>query len=130
MNELRVWAPLARRVRVRYARGTTELDAAPDGWWTVTLDDLKPGDDYAFLLDNSRRPLPDPRSRWQPYGVHGASRVYDDSTFAWTDERWPGRELPGAVIYELHVGTFTPGATFDAAAERLGHLVEIGRAHV
>ena len=130
MTELRVWAPLAQRVRVRLARGTAELAAVPDGWWTVTLDDLRSGDDYAFLLDNARKPLPDPRSRWQPYGVHGASRVYDDSTFAWTDERWPGRGLPGAVIYETHVGTFTPGATFDAAAEHLGHLVELGITHV
>jgi maltooligosyltrehalose trehalohydrolase len=127
---LRVWAPLAHRVRVRVARGTAELAATPGGWWAVTLDAVGPGDDYAFLLDDSRRPLPDPRSRRQPYGVHGPSRVYDDSAFAWTDERWPGRELPGAVIYELHVGTFTPGATFDAAAERLGHLVDLGVTHV
>ena len=130
MRELRVWAPLAHRVRVRVARGTAELAATPGGWWAVTLDAVGPGDDYAFLLDDSRRPLPDPRSRRQPYGVHGPSRVYDDSAFAWTDERWPGRELPGAVIYELHVGTFTPGATFDAAAERLGHLVDLGVTHV
>ena len=130
VTELRVWAPLARRVRVRFASGTAQLSAEPDDWWAIALDELRPGDDYAFLLDNSRKPLPDPRSRWQPHGVHGASRVYDDSAFAWTDERWPGRDLPGAVIYELHVGTFTPGATFDTTAERLEHLVDLGVTHV
>ncbi len=74
--------------------------------------------------------LADPASRWLPDGVHGLSRRYDPSAFGWTDAGWTGRGLPGAVIYELHVATFTPGATFDSAIERLDHLVDLGITHV
>jgi maltooligosyltrehalose trehalohydrolase len=101
---------------------------AADGWWTGP--DLPPGTDYAFLLDDGDEPLPDPRSRRQPEGVHGPSRVYDDTAFSWTDDGWRGRDLTAAVFYELHVGTFTPGATFDSATERLDHLVDLGVTHV
>ena len=91
---------------------------------------LPPGTDYAFLLDDDDEPLPDPASRWQPDGVHGPSRVYDQAAYQWHDDAWRGRDLTGAVVYELHVGTFTPGATFDSAIERLDHLVELGVTHV
>jgi maltooligosyltrehalose trehalohydrolase len=84
------------------------------------------GTDYAFLLDDTDQALPDPRSPRQPTGVHGPSRVYDHASFAWTDNGWTGRWLPGSVIYELHVGTFTPDGTFDAAVARLDHLAELG----
>jgi maltooligosyltrehalose trehalohydrolase len=99
-----------------------------NGYWYGP--DLPFGTDYAFLLDDSRTPLPDPASRWQPYGVHGPSRRYDHAAFEWSDSTWPGRSLAGAVIYELHVGTFTPGGTFDSAIGRLGHLVALGITHV
>ena len=92
--------------------------------------DLAPGTDYAFLLDDSDEAVPDPASRWQPDGVHGPSRVYDQDAYEWHDRDWTGRDLTGAVVYELHVGTFTPGATFDSAIERLDHLVELGITHV
>ena len=85
-----------------------------------------PGSDYAFLLDDDPTPLPDPRSPRQPNGVHGPSRVYRPQAFAWTDHAWTGRALPGSVLYELHIGTFTEAGTFDAAIERLDHLVELG----
>ena len=85
-----------------------------------------PGTDYAFLIDDDDTGYPDPRSRWQPNGVHAASRVYDHDEFRWTDHGWTGRALPGAVIYELHIGTFTPEGTFDAAIDRLDHLVDLG----
>jgi len=98
-----------------------------DGWWTGP--DLTPGTDYAFILDG-RDPVPDPASRWQPQGVHGASRVYDQAAYEWHDGDWTGRPFEGAVIYEAHVGTFTPGATLDSAIERLDHLVELGITHV
>jgi maltooligosyltrehalose trehalohydrolase len=104
------------------------LARADDGWWTGP--ELAPGTDYAFLLDDDEQPLPDPASRWQPYGVHGPSRIYDQAAYTWHDEHWRGRGLPGAVSYELHIGTFTPGATFDAAIERLDHLVDLGITHV
>jgi maltooligosyltrehalose trehalohydrolase len=128
VSELRVWAPKAERVGVVVDDRRTDLDAAGDGWWTGPS--LPPGTDYAFLLDDSDERIPDPASRWQPYGVHGASRVYDQDAHVWGDGEWRGRDLPGAVIYELHVATFTPGATFDAAIERLDHLVELGITHV
>jgi maltooligosyltrehalose trehalohydrolase len=106
----------------------TDLEPAGDGWWSGP--DLAPGTDYAFLLDGSDEPIPDPASRRQPEGVHGPSRVYDQHRFDWHDADWPGRDLTAAVVYELHVGTFTPGATFDSAIERLDHLVQLGVTHV
>ena len=83
------------------------------------------GTDYAFRLDGGE-PLADPRSPRQPSGPAGPSRTYDHSAFAWTDDRWRGAPVPGAVIYELHVGTFTPEGTLDAAIGRLDHLVDLG----
>src|SRR3954453_1166772 len=64
-----------------------------------------PGTDYAYVLSDHDIPLPDPRSPWQPGGVHGPSRVYDHAAFAWSDHAWTGRQLPGSVLYEMHVGT-------------------------
>ena len=129
VTSFELWAPYAQRVRLQIAGEALDLKGGPDGWWRAEAE-APPGIDYAYLLDDSDSPLPDPRSRWQPFGVHGPSRVYDDAAFAWTDQDWPGRGLADAVIYELHIGTFTPEATFDAAIERLDHLVELGITHV
>ena len=96
-----------------------------DGWWVVDVPDAGPGTDYAFAIDGGS-PRPDPRSAWQPEGVHGPSRVFDASEFAWTDSAWAGRSTLGAVFYELHLGTFTPEGTLDAAIGRLEHLVALG----
>ncbi len=100
------------------------------GWWhpTGSVPDLThtPEVDYGFLLDDHDQPRPDPRSRWQPHGVHGLSRTYDPARFAWTDHTWTGRQLAGGVIYELHVGTFTPQGSLDAAIGRLDHLADLG----
>jgi maltooligosyltrehalose trehalohydrolase len=125
---VRVWAPNVEQLAVLVDGAITPLVTGGDGWWSGP--DLPPGTDYAFLLDGSDEPIPDPASQWQPHGVHGASRVYDRDAYRWGDAGWSGRELPGAVIYELHVGTFTPGATFDSAIERLDHLVSLGITHV
>jgi maltooligosyltrehalose trehalohydrolase len=121
-----VWSPGSRRVRLRHGGATAELRPQPGGWWRVELPECPPGTDYAYLLDDGEQELPDPRSPWQPHGVHGPSRVYDHAAFAWTDAGWTGRVLPGAVLYEMHIGTFTPQGTFDAAIERLDHLVRLG----
>jgi maltooligosyltrehalose trehalohydrolase len=127
VSDLAVWAPAARRVRVVVAGTGHEMKRAVDGWWTAPEGvAAPPGTDYAYQLDDDPTPLPDPRSAWQPAGVHGASRVYDHAGYAWGDGAWTGRQLPGSVIYELHVGTFTPEGTFDAAIGRLDHLVELG----
>jgi maltooligosyltrehalose trehalohydrolase len=133
VSVIRVWAPEAQQVRVvtgasREQAVTADLVAAGGGWWAGP--DLPAGTRYAFLLDDSEEPLPDPASRWQPDGVHLASRVYDESGYAWRDHDWAGRDLTSAVVYEVHIGTFTPGATFDAAIERLDHLVTLGITHV
>lgn len=120
-----VWCPDFERVRVRVGDVDHEMRRADDGWWSADVE-APSGTDYAFLLGDDDTPLPDPRSTWQPHGVHAASRVYDQDAFAWTDHDWAGRPLERSVIYELHIGTFTPGRTFDAAIERLDHLVDLG----
>ncbi|GGV41782.1 malto-oligosyltrehalose trehalohydrolase [Actinomadura cremea] len=132
MTRFEVWAPDAGRVHVA-AGAAPDLARHPmaplpgrPGWWGTDVPDAAHGTDYGFVLDEGGEVLPDPRSRWQPNGVHGPSRVYDHATFAWTDAGWRGRPLAGSVLYELHVGTFTPEGTFDAAAERLDHLVSLG----
>jgi maltooligosyltrehalose trehalohydrolase len=119
-----VWAPHRDRVRL-VADGTTHDMTRDDrGWWHA--DAAGEVSDYAYLLDDEDTPLPDPRSSWLPSGVHGPSRRYDHGAFAWTDQAWTGRPLAGSVIYELHIGTFTPEGTFDAALARLDHLVDLG----
>ena len=131
MTFFQVWAPEAKRVRVQVVGADAhEMDAAPDGWWQLDVPSAGPGTDYGFLLDDGDQLLPDPRTRWQPDGVHGPSRVYDPEAFSWSDTAWTGRPLPGAVIYEMHIGTFTPGGTFDSAIERLDHLVDLGVTHL
>ncbi|MFO6453481.1 MULTISPECIES: malto-oligosyltrehalose trehalohydrolase [unclassified Aeromicrobium] len=122
---LTVWCPDLERVRVRVGDADLKMRRTRDGWWSADVE-APPGTDYAFLLGDDDTPLPDPRSTWQPHGVHGPSRVYDQAAFGWTDHDWIGRHLERSVIYELHIGTFTPGRTFDAAIERLDHLVELG----
>ncbi|MFJ2893503.1 malto-oligosyltrehalose trehalohydrolase [Streptomyces sp. NPDC087218] len=132
-----VWAPDAESVGLRLAGGlrAMERDAARAGWWTVEAA-ASDGDRYGFVLDGdgsagggAGRVLPDPRSRRQPDGPDGESAVVDHSLFQWRED-WTGRGLPGAVLYELHIGTYTAEGTFDAAAERLGHLAELGITHV
>ncbi|MGN8026109.1 malto-oligosyltrehalose trehalohydrolase [Microbacterium sp. 22242] len=134
-----VWAPRAGRVRLRVldeTGGTREeraLVPAQDdgcaGWWHGDVR-LREGDRYGYLLGDDERLRPDPRSRWQPDGVHEASAFFDPRAFAWTDGSWHGRPLAGAVISEVHIGTFTPEGTLDSAIERLDHLADLGVTHV
>ena len=126
MTVFSVWAPAADRVDLE-AAGRLQPMSPGDrpGWWTADVADAPVGTDYAFRLDGGE-PLADPRSLRQPAGPGGPSRSYDHSAFAWTDGRWRGAPLSGAAIYELHVGTFTPDGTLDAAIERLDHLTDLG----
>lgn len=130
-----VWAPRATRVRLRRLGddGSTlderEMTSGPGGWWQVDAA-LADGERYGFVLGDGDQLRPDPRSRRQPDGVHAASAAFDETAFTWTDGAWTGRQLAGGLIYELHVGTFTPSGTFDAAIDRLSHLVELGVTHV
>lgn len=105
------------------------MTPAADGWWSVDVSSVPTDAEYSFILDGGDG-RPDPRSQWQPAGVHGASRLVHHDAFAWHDADWRPPPLHSGVIYELHVGTFTPGGTFAAAIERLDHLVQLGITHV
>jgi maltooligosyltrehalose trehalohydrolase len=127
VTEFSVWAPEAPRVRLRVDGDELDLTRDADsGWWRLDVPAAGPGTDYAYLLGDDEQPLPDPRSLRQPAGVHGPSQVYDQNAYDWSDGLWKGRQLPGSVLYEMHIGTFTPAGTFDAAIERLDHLVTLG----
>jgi len=129
MSEIRVWAPNARTVQHHLTADTRDarhMEPAGGGWWRVESSSI---DDYSFILDGGI-PLPDPRSPWQPHGVHGASRFVDHSSYSWTDQRWQPPPLSSAVIHELHIGTFTQEGSFDSAIARLDHLVRLGITHV
>jgi maltooligosyltrehalose trehalohydrolase len=127
-----VWAPNAGRVELRSAGNSVALTQDEHGWWSGP--DIPHATDYSFCLDGGP-PRPDPASRRQPYGVHGASRVYEHDRYVWQDDAdagapWRGREWEGAVLYEVHIGTFTAGGTFASAIERLDDLVDLGITHV
>jgi maltooligosyltrehalose trehalohydrolase len=128
MSRTVVWAPRAGRVELATADGREPMAPDDGGWWRATRD-LPPGTDYRFAIDGGD-PLPDPRSPWQPAGVHGPSRTVDHAAFTWTDGGWSAPDLETGVIYELHVGTFTPGGTFEAAIERLPEIVSLGATHI
>lgn len=137
-NTYQLWAPDAEQVRMRLrepgAERTEELDLerGSDGWFRLLGRSALPGARYAFRIDDQDPWVPDPRSRFQPEGVHGPSEVVDPLALrSASAPAWPGRELRGAVIYELHVGTFTAGpdgtgGTFDTAIERLEDLAALG----
>jgi maltooligosyltrehalose trehalohydrolase len=124
-HEFTVWAPAAKQVELVLGDRRVHMRPGEDGWWQVSVGGAGAGSRYAFSLDGGPS-RPDPRSAFQPDGVHGPSEVVDHSAYPWHDAGWRGMPLPGAVLYELHVGTFTPQGTFDAAIERLDHLVELG----
>ncbi len=129
MTELRVWAARARLVEAESDGRRTPMTDDGGGWFALDEDWVRHGTDYAFFLDGEG-PFPDPRSPWQPSGVHGPSRWLDHSRFSWTDSGWQAPPLSSAVVYELHVGTFTPEGTFEAVIGRLDHLVDLGVTHV
>ena len=120
-----VWAPRPERVRLQVAGEVVAMTRGDDDWWTPAGPVPDGAVDYGYLLDDEPDPRPDPRSRRQPDGVHGLSRR-DVTAYEWADDSWTGRQLAGSVIYELHIGTFTPGGTLDSAIERLDHLVDLG----
>ncbi len=124
-----VWAPSAKTVAMVTAYERIEMHQGDGGWWHVELSPELSRADYAFSLDDGP-PLPDPRSRSQPHGVHGLSRPVDHSAFEWRHPRWQQVPLSSAIIYECHIGTFTPEGTFDAAAGKLGYLRDLGVTHV
>ena len=129
MNRRMVWAPSATSVAMVTENQRVEMSRAERGWWRAELRRELSHADYGFSLDGGP-PLPDPRSPYQPHGVHGLSRPVEHSAFEWRHARWRPAPLSSAIIYELHLGTFTPAGTFDAAVERLGYLRDLGVTHV
>jgi maltooligosyltrehalose trehalohydrolase len=126
---IRVWAPAAKTVDLVLADQHVPMEKAEQrGWWTADRE-LLSGTRYAFSVDGGD-PRPDPRSLSQPDGVHGPSAVVDHGTFAWSDAGWSPPPLREALIYELHVGTFSDEATFAGVTDRLDHLVALGVTHV
>jgi maltooligosyltrehalose trehalohydrolase len=120
----RVWAPRARRVELQLADQRLSMRPAGGGWFEAPAP-LAPGTDYRFRLDGGE-PLPDPRSPWQPQGPDGPSRTVDHSAFSWSDRGWNGLRLADAIVYELHVGTFSPQGTFAGVIPHIDHLLQLG----
>ena len=110
MHRFRVWAPKAERVRVGINGEKYPLGRSAGGWWDAEVESAEPGTDYAYFLDDEDMALPDPRSLWQPHGVHGASRVLDQGAFAWTDASWEAPSLASAT---------TKGAIRSGVSRRL-----------
>ncbi|MDT5083088.1 MAG: maltooligosyltrehalose trehalohydrolase, partial [Mycobacterium sp.] len=125
MREFAVWAPRPEQVRLDVDGAGFSMSRDADGWWRATVD-VPPHARYGYLLDDDPTVLPDPRSSRQPDGVHERSQLWKPGEQAWTDDGWSGRSVQGAVIYELHIGTFTPAGTFDSAIEKLDQLVDLG----
>ncbi|HEU5001584.1 MAG TPA: malto-oligosyltrehalose trehalohydrolase [Actinomycetota bacterium] len=130
MTRFAVWAPQAREGVALVAGGRpVPMAPAAGGWYALEVPaGAGSGTEYRFALDGGP-PLADPRSPWQPHGIDGPSRAVDHSAHTWTDAGWRGATmawLSGGAIYELHVGTFTPEGTFEAAIAHLDHLVALG----
>ncbi|WP_318242045.1 malto-oligosyltrehalose trehalohydrolase [Arthrobacter gallicola] len=121
-----VWAPNADTMRLLADGRELPMSRGQDGWWHVQHAALDGDIDYGYLIDQDTTPLPDPRSRRQPNGVHGLSRTFDPGSYQWHDAGWASPGLNGGAIYELHIGTFTPEGTLDAAAGKLDYLAGLG----
>ncbi len=132
-TSFRVWAPNAQRIEVALEasaepdveRTFHPLDAEENGYFSGILP-TGAGSFYRFRLNGDQHLHPDPASRAQPGGPHRASQVIDPRSFRWNDDAWPGVQLPGQVVYEMHVGTFTRAGTWAAAAEKLPELARAG----
>ncbi len=121
----RLWAPPHREVRIELEGATAVMEAVGEGWHELVTDRARPGTRYRFVLPNGLH-VPDPASRYQPEDVHGPSEVIDPAAYVWRDAGWTGRPWGEAVVYELHIGAFTPEGTFRAAIGKLDHLVALG----
>ncbi len=131
MHRFEIWAPKAQKLAVKVDGATFPMAThRRPGWWFVEVMDAGDNSDYGFLIDDDPMCYPDPRSQWQPNGVHGVSRIYGHSAFQWDDVNFQATPLASALIYELHVGTFTSEGTLDAAIHKLSYLAELGITHV
>ena len=121
----RLWAPPHREVQIELDGETVAMKPIGEGWHELVTDRARAGTQYRFVLPDGLR-VPDPASRYQPEDVHGPSEVVDPAAYAWRDADWNGRPWQEAVVYELHIGAFTPDGTFRAAIDKLDHLVALG----
>lgn len=124
-----VWAPIPERVELNVNGETHAMERGEGGWWAIDVDVAGDPLRYGFVLDGEG-PYPDPRSPSQPDGVHGSSQTVDHAAFGWSDVAWRPPPLATGVLYELHVGIFSPEGTFDGAIGHLRHLRELGITHV
>jgi maltooligosyltrehalose trehalohydrolase len=123
----RVWAPACRDIAVEVeGLPSMALVAEQPGYFSGLVRDARQAMRYRFRTDTSERPLPDPASRFQPEGPHGPSEIVDPAGFPWTDRDWHGRPREELVLYEMHIGTFTPEGSWEAAARELPELAELG----
>jgi maltooligosyltrehalose trehalohydrolase len=129
MHTFRVWATLPKKISVQVRGKKFAMARNKNNWWTAKVSSAKPGNDYGFILDG-KGIFPDPRSAFQPKGIDGLSRIVEHKNFSWTDSKFRAYPLSSAIIYELHIGTFTPRGTFLSAIEKLDHLVSLGVTHV
>src|SRR5712691_10622949 len=127
-TRFRVWAPKARDVAVEIVgtpHRTVAMQRLDGGIFEAQVEDAGHGTDYMFVLDG-RTKRPDPRARFQPHGVHGPSRVVATGAFAWSDGHFGGVDLRDLVLYELHVGTFTPEGTYEGIIAKLPYIADLG----
>jgi malto-oligosyltrehalose trehalohydrolase len=127
-TRFRLWAPACERVALEIGKDSPRAVAMTreaEGWHSARVEALPPGTAYAFRLDEATR-VADPASRSNPWDVDGPSALVDPRAFEWTDDAWGGRPWHEAVVYELHIGTFTPEGTFLAAIDKLDHLAATG----
>jgi maltooligosyltrehalose trehalohydrolase len=123
-----LWAPKATQVEVVFEN---DLGAYPlrreeeNDYFTAFVPHITPGALYRYRIDGVHQ-YPDPCSRFQPHGSHGPSLIVDPFAFSWHNDTWPGIRMPGQVIYEMHIGTFTPTGTFDSAIPEFAELKHIG----
>ncbi len=122
----RLWAPSAVRVFLLIGdEAPVSMHAEEEGWYEWISPQAQAGSRYRYQIDNGLC-VPDPAARYNPDDVHGASQVIDPAAFDWQDDDWCGRPWEEAVIYEIHVGTFTPEGTFAAVEQRLDYLAALG----
>jgi maltooligosyltrehalose trehalohydrolase len=120
----RLWAPGVRAVTVDLSSAHLPMQSVDAGWFELITSEAGPGSQYQFRIED--RKVPDPASRYQPVGVHGPSEVIDPRTFPWKSADWRGRSWEETVLYELHVGTFSPEGTFAGAEQKLDYLSSLG----
>ncbi len=131
MHKFTIWAPKPKLVRLRLGDTIYPMQGPDErGYWRASIEEARPGMKYGFLLDEDLTPYPDPRSLLQLNGVHGLSTIFDQRSYRWDDANWQPPPLSSAVMYELHVGTFTHEGTFDAAISRLPYLFDLGVTHI